>query len=75
MTKKKTYLEKLGLEPVKKLNKKICYERVQTLEDLLETDKLSGKLKAQAKYYANWYWWMYENGGTRGTTSKKQKAA
>lgn len=63
--KKKTYLEKMGLEPVDKLNKKICSERVKYLKKGIAAGKFHGPLLKQAKYYANWYNWMAKNGGTR----------
>jgi hypothetical protein len=63
--KKKTYLQKLGLEPVRKLNKKICRERVKFLKAQIKEEAYEGKLLERAKYYANWYKWMADNGGTR----------
>ncbi len=65
MKKKKTYLEKLGLAPVRKLNKSICRKRVIFLRKKIKANRYSGKLLERAKYYANWYAWMAENGGSR----------
>ncbi len=64
--KKKTYLEQLGLAPVKKLNKTICLNRVRIIRKKLEGGRLKGRLLAQAKYYVKWYKWMADNGGSRG---------
>ncbi len=63
--KKKTYLEKMGLEPVDKLNKRICNERVTYLEKKIKRHEFEGKLLKQAKYYVQWYSWMAKNGGSR----------
>jgi hypothetical protein len=63
--KKKTYLERMGLKPVEKLNKKICMERVSFLRKAIKANRFEGKLLKQAKYYAGWYKWMAENGGSR----------
>jgi hypothetical protein len=60
-----SYMEKLGLVRVRKLNKKICRERVKHIRAGLKAGKYKGKLKEQAEYYANWYSWMAKNGGTR----------
>jgi hypothetical protein len=68
---KKTIMEQLGLETVKKLNKTICMERVRFLRGKLRQDKVPARLERHAKYYASWYGWMAENGGTRG----KKRAA
>jgi len=61
----KTYMEKLGLEPVSKLSIKICRERVKYLLKNIKRNKYKGKLLVKAKYYANWYKWMSKNGGNR----------
>jgi len=61
----KTYLEKLGLEPVSKLSVKICHDRVKYLQKNIKRKKYKGKLMERAKYYANWYKWMGKNGGNR----------
>jgi len=63
--KKMTYLEKMGLEPVKKLSKKICKERVKHLTKLIDRKKVRGKLRERAIYYKNWYAWQGRNGGNR----------
>ena len=63
---KKTYLEQLGLKPVDKLTKTICKQRVAHLRKKISSGRLPPKLLKQAKYYANWYGWMADNGGTRG---------
>ena len=62
---KKTYLEKMGLEPVDKLNKSICKKRVLLIKKKLKRNEFSGRLRKQAMYYANWYSWLLKNGGTR----------
>jgi len=58
---KKTYLEKLGLEPVTKLNKTICKKRASYLRRGIRQELWTGKLLVQAKYYARWYAWAAEN--------------
>lgn len=63
----KTYLEKMGLKPVDKLNKKICQERVTYLRKRIKGGKFKGQILEKAKYYANWYGWMAKNGGSRGS--------
>lgn len=68
---KKTILEKLGLDPVRKLSKKICVERVKILRKKIESGRVPKDLKKHAVYYANWYGWMAENGGSRA----KKRAA
>ena len=61
----KTYLEKLGLKPVNKLTKGICRERVTHLRSLVKREKVKGKLRDRAVYYANWYGWVAQHGGSR----------
>lgn len=67
---KKTYLEQMGLEPVRHLNKKICRDRVTYLQKKIKGKAFKGALLAKAKYYVNWYGWMAENGGHRGEARK-----
>jgi hypothetical protein len=62
---KKTYLEKMGLKPVRKLTKKICQSRVSLLRSRLKRGVFKGELRDQAVYYANWYEWLRKRGGTR----------
>lgn len=62
---RKTYLEKMGLKPVDKLSKKICTSRVSYLKKKIKSGKFDGKLLKYAKYYASWYGWMANHGGTR----------
>jgi hypothetical protein len=69
---KKTIMEKLGLEPVRKLNRSICLARVKELRRKLDAEDISSRLVPQAQYYARWYAWMARNGGTR---AKKKAAA
>lgn len=64
--KKKTWMERLGLEPVRRLNKTLCKKRVTHLRKQIKAGKYRGELLKKAKYYANWYAWMADNGGTRG---------
>lgn len=61
----KTTMEKLGLSPVRRLNKKICLTRVNYLRKKIEQKKYRSNLLPYAKYYANWYGWLAVNGGTR----------
>ena len=61
----KTYMEKLGLEPMSKLTVKICRERVRFLKANIDKNRYKGKLLERAKYYANWYTWQAKNGGSR----------
>lgn len=68
---KKTILEKLGLKPVRKLSKRICVERVRALRKRIDSGRIPKDLKKHAVYYANWYSWMADNGGSRA----KKKAA
>ena len=68
---KKTIMERLGLEPVNKLNKTICRERVRELKKRIEAGKIPKSLQDHAEYYARWYAWMAKNGGTR---AKKKTA-
>lgn len=71
-----TFLEKMGLKPVHKLNKTICLERVRFLRKKIEAGKFEGRLLKQAQYYAGWYKWMANNGGKRPKPkSPKKKAA
>lgn len=63
--KRKTYMEKLGLEPVRELTKKICNQRVEHLKRGIAQRRWSGSLLERAKYYANWYAWMARHGGSR----------
>jgi hypothetical protein len=69
---KKTIMERLGLEPVRKLNKTICLERTKYLRNKLEKNGYRGELVDYAKYYANWYSWMAKQGGSR---SQPRRAA
>ena len=55
--KKKSYIEKLGLDPVEKLTKKVCLERSRLLRARLSKDAYDGRLRKQAVYYASWYKW------------------
>lgn len=73
--KKKTYLEKLGLEPVEKLNVKICRSRVSHLKRLINAEELTGKLLKQARYYRSWYAWIAKNGGQRPKAHGTKKSA
>lgn len=61
----RTYLEKMGLKPVEKLNKKICLERVRVLRKKIDSGKFTGRLLKQARYYRGWYQWIADNGGQR----------
>jgi len=69
---KKTIMERLGLTPVRKLNKTICQERVKKLQSDIRKGDVPKALIDYAEYYRRWYAWMARNGGTR---SKKRKAA
>lgn len=62
---KKTIMEKLGLEPKRLLNKKICMDRVRFLEKKLAKDAYKGKLRESAVYYKGWYKWLAKKGGSR----------
>jgi len=57
---KKTYLEKLGLEPVARLNKTICKKRASFIRRNIRQGTYKGKLLERAKYYARWYAWAAE---------------
>lgn len=61
----KTYLEKMGLEPVRKLNKKICMKRVKYLQKQIDKGAFKGRLLAQARYYKSWYGSLAKRGGSR----------
>lgn len=65
----KTIMEKLGLEPVRKLNKAICLKRSRKLLKDLKASAVPASLKAHARYYARWYSWLAANGGHRGKKS------
>lgn len=54
---KKTYLEKLGLEPAERLTPRICELRVRHLKRLLEDGQLTPKLEGKAREYKAWYGW------------------
>lgn len=71
---KKTFLEKLGLEPVEKLTKKICNDRVRYLKKAMKEEAIPPSLLPKARYYASWYSWMAKNGGTRAKPSHKAAA-
>jgi len=71
----KTFMEKLGLEPVRKLTKKTCLARVRFLDKGLRKGRYRGKLEERANYYLNWYSWMAKNGGTRASKKKRKRAA
>ena len=73
--KAKTYLEKMGLKPVDKLNTRICRDRVSYLNRKIHDGKFSGELLKKAKYYAAWYGWMADHGGTRAAKKTTKKAA
>lgn len=69
---KKTIMERLGLKPVRKLNRSICLERVKKLQAKIRSGDVPKSLSEHADYYARWYAWMARNGGTR---AKKRKTA
>jgi len=55
---RKTYMEKLGLETVTRLNKTICLRRVRFLRKNIREGIYRGKLLERAQYYRNWYAWF-----------------
>lgn len=63
---RKTIMEKLGLEPVRKLNKTICLERVRKLQARIRSGRIPKHLSRHADYYSQWYGWLAKNGGHRG---------
>jgi len=65
MSRRKTYLEKMGLRPEDRLTKKKCKDRVKYLDSMIKKNKYSGLILQRAKYYRNWYGWLAKNGGTR----------
>jgi len=62
---KKTYLEKMGLKPVKKLSKTLCFKRARYLRRRVKQGDFKGKTLERAKYYARWYQWFGDNNCTR----------
>ncbi len=65
MAARKSIMVKLGLQPVRRLNRSICLDRVKTLRRKIEKNQLPTNMREYATYYANWYSWMAQNGGTR----------
>lgn len=61
----KSIMEKLGLKKVSKLNKTICMKRRVYLRKQIEAGKYKGVLLKYARYYASWYGWLANQGGTR----------
>lgn len=61
----KSFLEKMGLEPVEKLNKTICLHRSKYLKRKIKAGDFSGRLLKQARYYASWYGWLGRGKGHR----------
>ena len=58
---KMTWIAKLGLEPVDKLTKQVCKQRVSVLKKNIKAGKYTGQALKQAKYYAAWYDWRSSN--------------
>lgn len=60
--KKINWMEELGLERAKRLDKELCEHRVRRLKRGIRQGKYEGKhdgkLLNQAKYYAAWYAWL-----------------
>lgn len=67
--KRKTYIEKLGMEPSRKLTKKICKARVEHLRKGIAQRRWSGYLMEIAKYYVNHYAWIARHADSRRKTA------
>lgn len=72
---KKSVMEKLGLEKVRKCTAKICRERSKFLQKKIDQGKFEGKLLYYARYYRSWYGWLSKNGGTRAEKKNGRKKA
>lgn len=53
-----TYVEKLGCKPARKLNKKLCAERVRIISKAIAKKDLRGKDLERARYYVSHYKWL-----------------
>lgn len=55
MAKKKTMVEKLGLEPVEKYNQTNLRKRIKTLEKNLKAGTYRGEKEKKAASYLSWF--------------------
>lgn len=55
MAKKKTMVEKLGLEPVEKYNRTNLRKRIKTLEKNLKAGSYRGQKEKTASRYLSWF--------------------
>ena len=51
----KTFVEKLGLEPVEKYNRTNLRKRIRTLEKNIESGVYRGQKREKAKTYLYWF--------------------